>query len=29
MPRWLWIVIIIILVLVVVGYFMRGRRGAA
>jgi len=28
MPSWLWIVIIIILVLVVVGYFMRGRRGA-
>ena len=28
MPRWLWIVIIVILVLLVLGYFMRGRRGA-
>lgn len=28
MPRWLWIVIIVIIVLVVLGYFMRGRRGA-
>jgi hypothetical protein len=29
MPRWIWIVIIIVLVVLVVGYFMRGRRGAA
>jgi len=28
MPRWLWIVIIIVLIVLVVGYFMRGRRGA-
>jgi hypothetical protein len=28
MPRWLWIVIIVILVVLLIGYFMRGRRGA-
>ncbi len=28
MPRWLWIIIIIVLVVLVLGYFMRGRRGA-
>jgi Mg2+ and Co2+ transporter CorA len=28
MPTWLLIVIIIVLVVLVVGYFMRGRRGA-
>jgi len=28
MPRWLWILIIIILIVLILGYFMRGRRGA-
>jgi hypothetical protein len=28
MPRGLWIIIIIVLVVLVLGYFMRGRRGA-